>query len=262
MAGLVFSVIILAFIIYQLWFFAAKRRMQKRKYDLKHFPSEWKSFLRREVAFYAHLDGAGQRKFEDLIIKFLQEVKIKGVKTEITDFDRLLVASAGIIPLYNFNLHSYPNLNEVLLYKGHFNANFKTEGDGRNILGMVGNAYLNHAMILSLQALRGGFRNARDGKNTAIHEFVHLIDGWDGSIDGIPDALIDQASVGPWLQLIKDKTLGIKRRKIKDIDHYATTNRQEFLAVSAEYYFENPERLKKNHPALYRKLTKFFGRSS
>ena len=44
-----------------------------------------------------------------------------------------------------------------------------------------------------------------------------------------------------------------------DINPYATTNQAEFLAVTAEYFFEKPELLKEKHPAIYNKLSKIFG---
>ena len=56
-----------------------------------------------------------------------------------------------------------------------FNENFDTKGSGRRILGMVGSGYMEGKMILSIPALRLGFANESDKKNTAIHEFIHLI---------------------------------------------------------------------------------------
>lgn len=51
---------------------------------------------------------------------------------------------------------------------------------------MVGTGYLDGIIILSKQALRHGLKNESDKKNTAIHEFLHLIDKTGGTIDGIP----------------------------------------------------------------------------
>ena len=71
--------------------------------------------------------------------------------------------------------------------------NFQTSGQNRNILGMVGTGYMDKKMILSQTALRQGFLNETDKKNTAIHEFIHLIDQADGQIDGIPKCAIRKA---------------------------------------------------------------------
>ena len=81
----------------------------------------------------------------------------------------------------------------MLIYPDTFNHNFETEGAGRRILGMVGTGYMNGVMILSKKALRDGFSNTSDKRNTAIHEFVHLIDKMDGYIDGVPEILLKQS---------------------------------------------------------------------
>ncbi len=58
------------------------------------------------------------------------------------------------------------------------------------MLGMVGDGPMQQVMILSQHALREGFSNKTDKQNTAIHEFVHLIDKTDGATDGIPEVLL------------------------------------------------------------------------
>ena len=46
-----------------------------------------------------------------------------------------------------------------------------------------------------------------------------------------------------------------------DIDRYALTNEAEFLAVTAEYFFERPGVMLRKHPALYRALERIFNQS-
>ena len=58
------------------------------------------------------------------------------------------------------------------------------------MLGLVGSGPYQNIMILSKQELRNGFANKTNKKNTAIHEFVHLLDKEDGSVDGVPEALL------------------------------------------------------------------------
>lgn len=261
MLGSTFALLILAFIAYQIWYFQKKKNEQIRKYTLKNFPAAWKTSLRREVLFYNELSVEEQRRFEKLILQFLAHCKIQGIQTAITDLDRLLIASAAVIPIfhlnYQFGKQLYPNLDTVLLYPTHFTTDYQIEGKNRKVLGMVGNHELNRGMILSRPSLISGFKLSRDGRNTAIHEFIHLIDAWDGSIDGIPEALMQQPAVGPWLELIKLKTLEINKNKC-DIDPYASTKPSEFLAVTAELYFENPQRMIKKHPRLYSFFRKTF----
>ncbi len=122
---------------------------------------------------------------------------------------------------------------------------------------MVGTGAMHRTMILSQPALHSGFLNSTDYRNTAIHEFVHLIDKTDGETDGIPDALLPYKYSVPWLRLIHEKIQDIRIDK-SDIDPYGTTNEAEFLAVASEYFFEQPDRMEEKHPKLYAYLQKMF----
>ena len=85
-------------------------------------------------------------------------------------------------------------------------------------------------MLLSKQALREGFINARDKKNVAIHEFVHLIDKADGRIDGVPKVLLEHQYVIPWLGMVRQEIENIITER-SDIDYYGATNEADFFAV-------------------------------
>ena len=112
-------------------------------------------------------------------------------------------------------------------------------------------------MILSKPSLHNGFRNETDKKNTAIHEFVHLIDKLDGNVDGIPELLMEKQYVIPWLDLIRKKIEQIQAGK-SDINPYGATKESEFFAVISEYFFERPKLLKRKHPELYKYLVEIF----
>ena len=143
------------------------------------------------------------------------------------------------------------------LYPAMFNEDFQTEGKGRRTLGMVGTGFMEGKMILSKPALHHGFSNESDKKNTAIHEFVHLIDKSDRIIDGIPSLLLEKQYTIPWLDLINQNIEAIYENK-SDINPYGATNRAEFFAVISEYFFERPQLLKRKHPELYKVLEEIF----
>lgn len=218
-----------------------------------------KVLLDENVPFYNALKSEDKSRFEFKVQDFLLNIDITGVKTEVSELDRLLVASSAIIPIFNFDNWYYQNIDEVLLYPNSFNRQFETKGDERNILGMVGDGVMNGKMLLSRNALQLGFKNESDKKNTAIHEFVHLIDKSDGLTDGIPTLLMERQYLIPWLDLMNRKIEEIQKRK-SDINRYGATNQTEFFAVASEYFFERPELLKKKHPELYRLLNSFFER--
>ena len=214
--------------------------MPKAKSEASSFdPERYKDLLQQNVAFYQKLDHSEQDLFLKKVINFLSKVKIEGVGTEVEDLDRVLIASSAIIPIFHFGDWEYRNITSVILYPDTFNEEFQFEGTERSVLGMVGNGFMNGQMILSKNSLRGGFRSPADGKNTAIHEFVHLLDKSDGEVDGIPDLLLQHSYSIPWVQAMHKEIRRIEKGK-SDIDPYAITNEAEFFAVAAEYFFEKP----------------------
>lgn len=221
------------------------------------FPIDWRIILNRDVSFYNSLSAEEKNRFEYKVQEFLLNCRITGIETRVDNTDKVLVASSAVIPIFEFGDWKYSNIHEVLLYPSMFNAKFDTKGPEREILGMVGSGYMEGKMILSQQALRLGFKNESDKKNTAIHEFVHLIDKSDGSIDGIPSLLLDKQYSIPWIDLINKKIDEIYEGE-SDINPYGGTNRAEFFSVVSEYFFERPKLLEKNHPDLYNLLEKVF----
>ncbi len=221
------------------------------------FPKKWRTLLSMHVSFYNALSDKKKHQFEQNIQIFIAEKRITGIKTPINDKIRILVASSAIIPIFGFKEWEYDNLGEVLIYPNSFDRNFKTEGSNRSILGMVGNGNLSGIMILSKNALVYGFTNADDGHHTAIHEFIHLIDGQDGSFDGVPSLLLENKYVLPWLDLMYKEIEKIKTKK-SSINPYGATNKVEFFAVASEYFFEKPVIMKKNYPELYKMLVQIF----
>ena len=171
--------------------------------------------------------------------------------------DEVLIAASAIIPIFNFPGWEYIHLHEVLLYPDSVNHEFEQEGNGRDVLGMVGNGALNHVMILSQYQLRQAFINKTGKDNMAIHEFVHLVDKTDGDIDGIPGFILEKKYIQPWLQLMQHEIKLINEEQ-SDINPYGATNEAEFFAVVSEYFFERPKLLKEKHPELYELLEKIF----
>jgi len=234
-----------------------RRSSSRWKVPEEPFPEDWRIILNQEVSFYNSLSEEEKTRFEYKVQEFLLNCRITGIETSVDTRDKILVASSAVIPIFEFNDWKYSNIHEVLLYPSMFNKKFDTEGSERDILGMVGNGYMEGKMILSKPALKYGFKNESDKKNTAIHEFVHLIDMTDGSIDGIPSLLLEKQYAIPWIDLINKKIDEIYDGE-SDINPYGGTNRAEFFSVVSEYFFERPKLLERNHPDLYDLLKRVF----
>lgn len=234
------------------WLFGTKKQSTPTP-----FPLEWEGLLTERVHFYRHLDEAKKAEFKVRMMEFLDTTKITGIKVEVTDEDRMLLAAGAIIPIFAFPQWKYYNLHEILVYPEHFDEDFTIGSKDKAILGMVGEGFMNRQMMISQKALRHGFSNDTDKRNTAIHEFIHLMDKSDGTVDGLPVHFMHKAEALPWIDLMDKNIQKIKRDK-SDINDYGATNRGEFLAVAGEYFFERPELFEKKHPELYEMLQTIF----
>jgi len=252
MQGLIIFIIAVAILAFFLF-----RKKAPRVIDVI-LPENYRAILTQYVAYYRLLPADKQLRFEQKLRNFLSYVRIHGVKNEVSDTDRLLVAASAVIPIFGFDDWHYYNLDDILLYTDTFNPdNYTTEGADRNVLGMVGSGTLKRMMILSKTALYQGFQNESDKNNTAIHEFVHLLDMADGVADGVPEALLSRQYVIPWLQLIHQSIREIMDHH-SDINPYGATNEAEFFAVASEYFFERPDLLQEKHPELFRLMEQVF----
>ena len=80
---------------------------------------------------------------------------------------------------------------------------------------MAGNGPMEGRMILAKIALYHGCSNTTHRINVGIHEFAHIVDKQDGEIDGIPNVLLDDSQIGPWLELIRSKSKEIEDKKAR-----------------------------------------------
>lgn len=235
------------------------RRKCRRRLRLMNrpFPNEWDEILRSRVAFYCALNESDQLRFRKMVQVFLAEVRVTGIRTEIDDTIRLLVASSAVIPVFGFNDWDYHRLGEVLVYPDAFNDQYQdvTEDDERQILGLTGLANLSGVMILSKPALLAGYNVAYAKENVGIHEFAHLVEQ-EAESHGLP-AEVPHDTVREWIAFVA-RELKHPQPKRAHINRYGYTNEHEFFAVLTEYFFKSPDTLKQHDPALYDMLRDMF----
>ncbi|MDF1840533.1 MAG: zinc-dependent peptidase [Rubripirellula sp.] len=239
------------------YFGMRRETLSRLKRMAEPFPESWQAILVSDVVFYRSLTPEQQLRFQNLVKIFLSEARITGVRTDVDERTRVLVAASAIIPVFGFDDWEYSGLGEVLIYPNAFGEGFRSDDDAkRNILGMVGTGHLSGVMILSKSDLISGFTNPDDKRNVGIHEFAHLVDKADGSIDGIP-AGISASVVGPWIGWIGEELKSTSKGR-SHINDYAYTNEAEYFAVLTEYFFEAPDVLQRKNPELYKLMQSMY----
>jgi len=219
--------------------------------------TESRAFLTSLVSFYRDLSDQDKRRFEYRCLAFIHVTEFIGHNVDVTEQDKLLIASGSVILAWGFDQWYYVKVNTVFLVDRAFNEHGEFNKQDSRITGLVGTHHLKGKMILSQAALHQGFSHDNDKRNVAIHEFAHLIDMADGDIDGLPSHISKQSFALPWLGMVRDGINAINNNT-SDIRDYGATNSAEFFAVISEYFFEDPKRLKRKHPDLYQALEDFY----
>ncbi len=236
---------------------ASKRHRLLARIKNTPFPSEWREILIKEVPFYNALEQQDKNRLEQNIQYFIYTTRITAIQSKLTEELKVLVAASACIPVFGIANWSYDNLGEVLLFPAKLeNHLVEFEGEGA-VLGRVQPYKNSYILSLSEPALRQGFKNIQDKHNVGIHEFAHIIDQMDGSIDGTPETILPSELVPTWKNLVHQEIKKIKA-KASDINSYGATNEAEFFAVATEYFFEDPLKFKKRHPAIFEVLEKTF----
>ena len=238
------------------YWWVRRRCLRRMAVMQRPFPDEWEKILRERVTFFTALDDAGKVRFRQLVQVFLDEVRITGIRTEMDDTIRMLVAASAVIPIFGFHDWEYHRLREVLIYPDAFDDAYRTSGgSNEQILGMVGLHHLSGVMILSKPALLAGFAPQPGAHNVGVHEFAHLVEKEAGEY-GLPPE-VPWMAVRQWVRYVARELTHPSSRRTR-ISAYAYTNEHEFFAVLAEYFFTSPERLQRRDPALYGLLRDLF----
>ena len=212
-------------------------------------------WLKEHIPFYNGLNKDDKKTFEDRIGIFMADITITEVGEEVADQSTCMyVASSAVIAFWGLPYWNYGDLHEVLVYPSNFDADNKLNKIGQVQGKVYHGGLMDNTMILSLPSLKSGFQIENDKKNVGVHEFAHLLDKSDGSIDGIPE-FMGEEDRAIWAELMDEEI-----RKIKDKDstipEYGATNHGEFFAVVMEYYRECPSLLKIKHRPLFDVLEK------
>jgi MtfA peptidase len=256
-AGWFFPPVLLFLGLCPLFYWLARRRCLRRLRIMRRpFPASWELVLQSHVAFFRALPDHEKERFRQSVHVFLDEVRITGIRTEVDDAVRVLVAASAVIPIFGFQDWEYHRLGEVLVYPDSFGEKYQTTGSAdENILGMVGLKHLSGVMILSKPSLLGGFDDPSSNDNVGIHEFAHLVEQEEAE-HGLPPE-VPWRAVKYWVQYVAQE-LSHPAKNRSYINSYAYTNEHEFFAVLAEYFFKSPDLLQKKDPQLYEMLREMF----
>jgi Mlc titration factor MtfA (ptsG expression regulator) len=213
-------------------------------------------------------------KLKDLGERFLGEKEFAAAgDLRLTDAMCASIAVQGCLPILNLGLEYYRDWVGIVVYADEFVIPRSVEDE----FGVVHE----YDDVASGEAWEGGpllvsWRDAQmagDGYNVVIHEFAHKLDMRNGEADGVPplpsgisrreweDALFaafDDFCVRVDEDAARCEKYGAPFGETLAIDPYAAESPGEFFAVASEIFFETPEVLNEEYPALYGLFSRFY----
>ena len=218
-------------------------------------PEGWGPILEERCPWRAQMEPEERARFDDHLKLFAWMKHFEGVKgLEIDDEIRVVISACAARLARNLPFKVYDHLTEIVVYPSHY-----VHEDRAGVV--FGEAHRWGVVVLSWDATLHGLSNPDDGRDTALHEFAHVLDNADGAFDGTP-ILEDSADYRAWSKAFSAAFLrlrehpGKKRSVLRD---YGAINEAEFFAVATEAFFEKSEQLKRKEPEIYRELARYYG---
>ena len=246
----------------------AERR--RRRLRAAPFPPAWRAILHRRFPAYARLPFPERRELERRVQVFVAEKDFIGCAGQgIDDEVRVTVAAQACLMRLGRRGNDFPQLRSILVYPGAFVVErLRPEPSGvlqETRQALSGESWSQGQVVLSWQDVLAGAADPDDGRNVVIHEFAHQLDQEKGYANGAP-ALAGRARTERW-----SRVLGAEFARLREqlaygdpaspplINAYGATDPAEFFAVASEVFFEQPERLAAEHPALHAELAAYYG---
>ena len=251
-----------AMLLHPAWVERRRARLRARP-----FPAAWRRILRRRVPLVARLPAPLQLRLKGHIQVLLAEKPLIGCQgLVVTDEMRVTVAAQAALLLLGRERPDYfADLRQVLLYPGAFVVD-RVAPMGGGVLQdqrrvLAGESWQQGQVILSWTDVREGAAVADDGRNVVLHEFAHQLDQQTGAANGAP-ALHSRAQAARWAPVMREayarlQALGASGQP-SVLSDYGSTSEAEFFAVATEVFFEQPQALADEYPALYDELAVYY----
>ena len=234
----------------------ARRRARLRALP---FPAPWRRILRQRVPALARLPADLQRRLKQHLQVFLAEKPFIGCAGQaITDELRVVIAAqACLLLLGQARPDYYPRLRRVLVYPGAFAVQAVQHLAGGVVheqrQALAGQSWAHGQVVLGWAEVLAGAADPADGRNVVVHEFAHQIDQDKGLADGRPW----RPKAGQrqrWAAVMGDALAHLQATPSALISDYGAIDAAEFFAVVSELFFEQPQALVAEAPAVYREL--------
>jgi Mlc titration factor MtfA (ptsG expression regulator) len=214
------------------------------------------------LPFLDHLSPGERARLRAMALEFIAQKEWHGAQgLDLTADIQLSIALQACLPVLNLGLDSYKGWVGIIVYPGDFvipRQQMSEDGVVHEFDDEVaGEAWEGGPVLLSW------FDDPQqaDGMNVVIHEFAHKLDMLNGPPDGLPplhEGMRRQAWTAAFEPAWRDFCERVDDGEDTFIDPYAAESPAEFFAVTSEVFFEAPDLLHAEYPAVYEQLKQFY----
>jgi len=236
-----------------------RRILRQAQFDEPH----WRRSV-QHLEFVRTLPPADLVRLRDLVILFLSEKQFAAAAgLTLTEEMRWSIATQACILILNLDLDFYSGWSGIIVYPEQFVPRH-THVDEAGVVHQgdepySGEAWLGGPVVLSWADVADiGYL---DGVNVVIHEFAHKLDMLNGDANGYPPLHRDMhraAWAATMTAAYRDFCARVDAREDTIIDPYAAESPGEFFAVMSEAFFELPDVLQDEYPAVYAQFRSFY----
>lgn len=237
-----------------------KRRLARVRPDGRVFD--------RVLAEFPVLDGLSaddRALLRERATEFLAAKSFQGAAGyEPSADDTLAVAILAAWPVLHLGLDWYRGFHTVILYPGEYLAEVEEIDEAGVVHGgrdrRSGEAWAHGPVVLGMDEVRESGQG--EGFNVVVHELAHQIDQLNGAMDGFPPL---HRGMPPqrWTDAFSAAYARLEREVDQgmppSLDPYGLGSPAEFFAVCCEHFFDTPDWLAEQFPALFDQLAQFFG---
>ena len=226
-------------------------------------PALWQKLI-TNVSYLRGFSPADLARLHEDVHIFLHDKEFSGAHDlEINDEMMLSIALQACIMTLNIGVERYAGWHGIIIYPDEFVPNHQYVDEAGVIhtdrRPMTGMARSDGPVILSWADTKTAF--AQDGVNVVIHEFAHKLDMQNGDANGFPPLHKDmnaRAWQKSFAAAYADFCKRVDANEDTAIDPYATENPGEFFAVLSEVFFEMPQIIVEEYPAVYEQMKLFY----
>lgn len=214
------------------------------------------------LPFLGHLNADERIHLRQLARELIAEKEWSGAQgLHLTPRIQLAITLQTCLPILHLGLDWYAGWVGIVVYPGDFVVP-RHMVDANGVVheyddAVMGEAWYGGPVLISWFELP----EDADGINVVIHEFAHKLDMKNGDADGLPP-LHEGMSRQSWSETMNAAFTDLRRRLDRGeetvLDPYAAEMPTEFFAVSSETFFETPELIKAEYPAVYEQLKAFY----